>query len=188
MNIKLFFNLYAGARTDAEFRQVLSLLLKESTENADLKGIAKGLQDYPELLKGKEKEFIALFDKAMQQFLEPKEGEGVVKQTTIFSFLPVFELPVMREFMFQTAGPAWDVGFAKKMVKLFGIAHASFSRPEVGHFFLEVLPKLAEKYPLTMRALFTEIQIRNRNALKVGAVTDIWVQLEEVYGALQKKN
>lgn len=186
MNIKLFFNLYAGARTDTEFSQVLSLLLKESTENADIRGICKGLLEYPELLKGQEKGFIALFDKAMQQFLEPKEG--VVKQTTIFSFLPVFELPVMREFMVQTASPAWDVGFAKKIVKLFGIAHASFSRPEVGHFFLEVVPRLTEKYPLTMRALFTEIQIRNRNALKVGAVTDIWVQLEETYASLLKKH
>lgn len=188
MNIKLFFNLYAGARTDTEFSQVLSLLLKESTENADLKGIAKGLQDYPELLKGKEKEFIALFDKAMQQFLEPKEGEGSVKRLTIFSFLPVFDISVMREFMVQTASPAWDVSFAKKMTTLFSIAHASFSRPEVGHFFLEVWPKLAEKYPLTTRALLTEIQIRNRNALKVGPLPDLWVQLEEVYGAFQKKN
>lgn len=186
MNIKLFFNLYAGARTDTEFSQVLSLLLKESTENADIRGICKGLLEYPELLKGQEKGFIALFDKAMQQFLEPKEG--VVKQTTIFSFLPVFELPVMREFMVQTASPAWDVGFAKKMVKLFGIAHASFSRPEVGHFFLEVLPRLAEKYPLTMRTILTEVRIHNRDALKFGPLPDIWVQLEEVYGALQKKN
>ena len=94
MNIKLFFNLYAGARTDTEFSQVLSLLLKESTENADIRGICKGLLEYPELLKGQEKGFIALFDKAMQQFLEPKEGEGSVKRLTIFSFLPVFDTSV----------------------------------------------------------------------------------------------
>lgn len=186
MRTRLFFDLYAGKRTDTEFRQVFSLLLKESTENADLKGIARGVAEFPELLKGQEKGFIALFDKAMQQFLEPKEGG--VKQTTIFSFLPVFELPVMQEFMFQTAGPAWDVSFAKKMTTLFGIAHASFSRSEVGHFFLEVLPKFAEKYPLTMRALFTEIKIRNRNALKVGAVTDLWLQLESTYMSLQTKH
>lgn len=188
MNIKLFFNLYAGARTDTEFSQVLSLLLKESTENADLKGIARGVAEFPELLKGKEKEFIALFDKAMQQFLEPKEGEGNVKRLTIFSFLPVFNISVMQEFMSQTASPAWDVSFAKKMTTLFGIAHASFSRSEVGHFFLEVLPKLAEKYPLTMRTILTEVRIHNRDALKFGPLPDIWVQLEEVYGALQKKH
>ena len=188
MRTRLFFDLYAGKRTDTEFRQVLSLLLKESTENADIKGICKGLLEYPELLKGQENMFIVLFDKAMQQFLEPKEGEGSVKRLTIFSFLPVFDISVMQEFMFQTASPAWDVSFAKKMTTLFSIAHASFERREVGHFFLEVLPRLMEKYPLTMRALYTEIKIHNRDALKFGPLPDIWVQLEEVYGALQKKN
>ena len=188
MRARLFFDLYAGKRTDTEFRQVLSLLLKESTESADLKGIARGVAEFPELLNGQEKELIALFDRAMQQFLDPEEGMGKLKCSTIFSFLPVFETSEMQEFMVQTASPAWDVSFAKKMTTLFSIAHASFSRPEVGHFFLEVWPKLAEKYPLTTRALLTEIQIRNRNALKVGPLPDLWVKLEETYAYLQKKN
>ena len=74
------------------------------------------------------------------------------------------------------------------MKKLFEIARGCLGNEEVKTFFEGTLPKLAEKYPLTMRTLYTEIKIHNRNALKVEPLPDIWVSLEETYEALQKKH
>ena len=185
MKTRLFFDLYAD-RSDANFRKVFNLLLQGKPTNAGLMAITQGVSAFPELLKDNEKSFLKLFERAMDQFLDPEEGLDELKRMTIFSFLPVFE--EMRSFLFQAASRNWDISFSKKMKKLFEIARGCLGNEEVKTFFEGTLPKLAEKYPLTMRTLYTEIKIHNRNALKVEPLPDIWVSLEETYESLQKKH
>ncbi len=187
MNIKIFFGLYAD-RSEESFHKAFLTLLRESKDIADLRGIVRGVSEFPELLKGKERDFIFLLDKAVTNF-DPGTDKDARYRKVIYSFLPIFEFPVMQEFLFRVAGSTWDINFAKKMLKLFGIAHANLGSSDVGHFFLEVLPKLAREYPLTMRAIYTEIRIHNRNVLNSGnTLSDLWIQLEELYETLQKKH
>ena len=57
MNIKIFFGLYAD-RSEESFHKAFLTLLRESKDIADLRGIVRGVSEFPELLKGKERDFI----------------------------------------------------------------------------------------------------------------------------------
>ena len=87
---------------------------------------------------------------------------------------------IMAEILILKGSRAKDIWLAKIMRQLWHETQLSLKNKEVFKFWSEFVPKLAESYPITIRAIWAEVHIYNfelKRTADRGYIEDIYFKL-----------
>ena len=191
MDTKTFFALYAE-RSEENFHKQFSQNFPRSYEEMkeqpefSLYSLGPGLKHFPQLLKGNEEKFLSFLASVAENMAGCSGDDDKLYRKAVYELMEMLDGEVIFGYLQARANRNTDLFLAKKMVAIFRMCHAGMFQKKISkRIFMESLPKLAKNYPQTMRSIYTEVFIANREVLNSGFdVTKFRISMEEIYEKL----